>query len=251
MVESLRNYSFRRVEAIRDWIIQFCQEYPLFQEAVLDHYTEYSENSVNTRLRLNDQTYADCFYTYESDGSDNERMVAQIPMIMSELGYSTGFFLFHLQLVIAVVAGVSEITLDNDTDEPQRARKGIYQLFELNTRTMDNAEKARMTAHNWAVMPEMFHRVKRTSLGRIQRVLLERITRAVSENGAMEVWRPDAVDHLTLMFRKLRQKVDLYSGGMARGTRKSGTSGTSKKRGKKSGTSGTSKKSKKSKERHH
>jgi hypothetical protein len=217
MATPVQDYFFHRVESARDWIIQFFQEHPLFQEAVLDHYTPYSANSVDIRLRLNSETYADCFYMYESD---KERLVAHIPDVKSSLGYSTGFFLFHLQLVIAAVAGVSEITLENNTNEPQRAQKGIYQLFELNTRTMSKEKRAKMTAHERAVMPEMFHQVKRTSLGRIQRVLLGRITAVLRENGAMEVWRPDAVDHLTLLFRKLRQQFNLYSGGATRRIRR-------------------------------
>lgn len=203
-----------RVETTRDWLIGFFQEHPIFQTVVLEQYTVPSHQGIGIKLSLGKGTYANCYYVYESD---EEKVSAHVTMIESDLGHATGFFLFHLHLVIAVMAGASEITLDNDTDNIQRARKGIYQLFKVNNRGMDQADKNRMTPASWAQKPEMVHIVKRTSLGRIQRVLLERIAKALEAIHATEVWRPDALEHLTLMFRKLRQRFDLFQGGMKKG----------------------------------
>ena len=202
------------VEAVRDWLISFFQAHPLFQEYTIDHYSKVNENGIGIKLQLvpDTNTYATCYFEYDSDGKEDEKkLTATVSMIESDLGHSTGFFLFHLQLVIAVIAGATEITLDNDTDNVLRARKGIYQLFRVNDRTMTRAEKARMTAARWATKPEMYHKVGRTSLPRIERVLLEKIEKEV--RASHTVWREDAVEHLSLMFRQLKKQFDLYQGG--------------------------------------
>ena len=207
------------VEAVRDWLISFFHAHPLFQEYTIDHYSKVDENSVGIKLKLvpDINTYATCYFVYDSDEKEDEKkLTATVSMIESDLGHSTGFFLFHLQLVIAVIAGATEITLDNDTDNVLRARKGIYQLFRVNDRTMNRAEKARMTAARWATKPEMYHKVGRTSLSQIERLIIGKVTKAVESH---TVWREDAVEHLSLMFRQLKKQFDLYQGGARMGTR--------------------------------
>lgn len=208
-----------QVEAVRDWLISFFQAHPLFQAHTIDHYSKVNENSVGIKLQLvpDTNTYATCYFVYDSDGKEDEKkLTATVSMIESDLGHATGFFLFHLQLVIAVIAGATAITLDNDTDNVLRARKGIYQLFRVNDRTMNRAEKARMTSARWATKPEMYHKVGRTSLPRIERLILEKVTKAVEASHT--VWREDAVEHLSLMFRQLKKQFDLYQGGARTGT---------------------------------
>jgi hypothetical protein len=205
---------------VRDWLVAFFEEHPLFQDVTLHAYTEdASRGGIGIKLYLNDDTYANCYFMYEEDEDEEEekekgeKRTATITMVESDIGKATGFFLFHLQLVIAVVAGANEITLDNDTGDVERARRGIYQLFKVNDRGMDDDDRARMTAANWAQKPEMVHFVNRTSLARIQRVLLGRVRATLKEGDATEVWRPDAVETLTLLFRKLKQRFDLFQGG--------------------------------------
>ena len=212
--------SVRQVEAVRDWLISFFQAHPLFQKYAIDHYSKVSENGVGIKLQLvpDTNTHTTCYFEYDSDGKENEKkLTATVSMIESDLGHSTGFFLFHLQLVIAVIAGATEITLDNDTDNVLRARKGIYQLFRVNDRTMNRDERARMTVARWATKPEMYHKVGRTSLPRIERLILEKVAKAVEASHT--VWREDAVEHLSLMFRQLKKQFDLYQGGARTRTR--------------------------------
>jgi hypothetical protein len=61
---------------------------------------------------------------------NNEEFYSQINMVKSNMGYRTGNFLFDIFIYISILMGVSKIKLDNDTDDPLRAAKGIYSMFE-------------------------------------------------------------------------------------------------------------------------
>jgi hypothetical protein len=50
------------------------------------------------------------------------------------LGYYTGVFLLNMQLILCYLSNISEVTLENYTDEPARAAQGIYKRFEVNKR---------------------------------------------------------------------------------------------------------------------
>jgi hypothetical protein len=198
-----------KVGVARDWLLDFLASHPVFVEHQVSHQSEQTQEGVGIQLLLKEGTYANAFYRWDSE---KESMAVIITMVESGLGQSTGFFLFHLHLLLAVLAGASEITLDNDTNDPARARQGIYQLFKTNNRGMDEEERSWMTEENWQKKPEMVHLVDKTSLGRIQRVLLERIA-AVAGTG---VWRKGAEATMRLLFRKARQRFDVYSGGQRR-----------------------------------
>jgi len=52
----------------------------------------------------------------------------------SELGDRTGMFLFYMNLLVVILCGVQDFKLDNNTDYPERAEKGIYKLLEMDRR---------------------------------------------------------------------------------------------------------------------
>jgi hypothetical protein len=137
MAEHTRHPFLSRVETACDWIVQFFQEHPLFQRMVLTHIKEHSNNSIGINLSLGDKTYASCYYVYEED---EDNTVARITWVESAIGKSTGFLLVHLHLLLAVLGGANEITLDNDTDNILQARQGIYQLLQVNNRGMCGGE---------------------------------------------------------------------------------------------------------------
>lgn len=212
-----------KVEQVRDWLISFFGEHPLFQKHTLDHLTEVTENSVGIKLKLvpGENTYADSFFVYEpavgDENDENEekgKLVARINMIESDIGKATGFFLFYLQLLIAVLSRANEITLDNDTNNAGRARRGIYKMFRVNDRGMTYSEWRHVKAKSWAVKPEMYHKVGRLSLPQIKRNLIEKIGQVVQSS--TDVWREDAVDTMLSMFRKLDKTFNLYGGGRTR-----------------------------------
>lgn len=200
------------VETVRDWLLEFLTAHPIFVKHQVSHRSEPTDEGVGIQLLLEEDTYANAFYRWDAE---KESMATIITMVESGIGHATGFFLFHLQLLIAVLAGASEITLDNDTNDPVRARQGIYQLFKTNDREMSEQERSWMTEENWLKKPEMVLVVDRSSLGRIQRILLERIAVA-STAGNGGVWQKNATDVLRLLFRKARQRFNVYSGGQRR-----------------------------------
>jgi hypothetical protein len=190
-----------KVGAIRDWLLEFLAAHPVFVKHPISHYSEIVRGGIGVQLLLQKGTYASAYHIWDDE---KKSITSTITMVESGLGQSTGFFLFHLQLLLAVLAGASEITLDNDTDDPARARQGIYQLFETNDRTMNEEERSWMTEENWLKKPEMVHLVTPGSLERIQNVLLERVSTEAKAKGKgrIRLWRAGAVDVVELLFRE-------------------------------------------------
>lgn len=204
------------VEKARDWLIRFFEEHPLFVSHALHQHSELASDGIGVALKLDDDTSASAYFLLQ----DSQLLMSHVLSVDSSLKQSTGFLLLHLLLLIAVMIGAKEITLDNDTGQPERARAGIYQLFKTNARRMSPENRARMTPENWLKKPEMVHFVDRTSLPRIQRVLIERIKKEIGmARSDTLLWREDAADNMALMFRKLRQTYDIYSGGRRRSLR--------------------------------
>lgn len=52
-------------------------------------------------------------------------------------GRRLGEIVFNLQLLLCIISGVRDITLVNNTDDIERATKGIYKLFDIEKRTYD------------------------------------------------------------------------------------------------------------------
>lgn len=198
-----------RVLTVCELLIEFFDEHPLFQHVRLEQYIESTRCGIGIKLFLSDGTYANCYFIYDAE---EDKIIAHIADVESDLKHATGFFLFHLQLIIAVMSGTSEITLENNTDNIPRARKGIYQLFKVNDRTMNQEEKDRLSPANWEKKPEMYYLVKESSLSDIQRVLEKRIRSTLESSDAMEQWRPDALKTIGLLFRRLNENRERSQG---------------------------------------
>ena len=54
---------------------------------------------------------------------------SKISMVESNMGYRVGTFLFDIFIYISILIKVKMVKLDNDTDDPLRAAKGIYNMF--------------------------------------------------------------------------------------------------------------------------
>lgn len=204
------------VERVRDWLIEWFKTHPIFEsdDHQVSHVSKLIQDGIQVTLRLQPDTYADAYFVWDGE---KESIVSSVSLIGSGMGQSTGFFLFHLQLLLAVLSGATEITLDNDTDDPIRARQGIYRLFESNLRGMDRKELSRWAKkpmENQLRKPEMVLFVTQSTIGQIKRALLERV-RGQQGKG---IWRSDAADTLSLLFRAMRKQFDLYSGGTRRKT---------------------------------
>lgn len=89
---------------------------------------------------LNDDTYSRIVIEREEDTND---LIASIPSVYSNLGRGTGTFLFYLSILLASKTGIKYITIDNDTEYPIRAAKGIYRWFEPNHRNLNENNQER------------------------------------------------------------------------------------------------------------
>ena len=70
---------------------------------------------------------------YMSESSSGNQLEATVTFVRSNVGESTGTFLFHLQLLLAMLNNVQKVSIDNYTDNPARAAIGIYSLIDVNT----------------------------------------------------------------------------------------------------------------------
>lgn len=95
--------------------------------------------NTNERLilifKLNDDTYS-CVRYMEQDAKPNieRRRVSYECGLNSSIGFRTGEFLLHLQILLAIKSKVKEFKLDNFTDDPARAARGIYGLLAVDSR---------------------------------------------------------------------------------------------------------------------
>ena len=62
--------------------------------------------------------------------SEDGMFTSKINMVKSNLGYLVGTFLLNIFMYISILIGVDNITLENDTNNPLRAAKGIYGMFD-------------------------------------------------------------------------------------------------------------------------
>jgi hypothetical protein len=79
-------------------------------------------------FKLNDFTYSrGCYYYKQS----KNKIKGDGKGVYSNMSNYTGTFLFHLQILLAILSNVSKFSLDNFTDKPARAATGIYSLLNI------------------------------------------------------------------------------------------------------------------------
>lgn len=83
---------------------------------------------------------------------------SQIDMIESNLGYRVGSFLLDIFVYISILIGVNIVKLENETDDPLRASKGIYQMFEPLNEDDENRieEKLKSYFDNYENLDEIY-----------------------------------------------------------------------------------------------
>jgi|688.fasta_scaffold10808_13 hypothetical protein len=60
----------------------------------------------------------------------DENFNSTITYVESQMGYRVGTFLVYIFMYISLLINVDEIKLENETDNPLRSTKGIYDMFE-------------------------------------------------------------------------------------------------------------------------
>lgn len=95
-----------------------------------------SDNSVTYTLEVSDDTYIEIQINNDGDNlayirfSLNEANICEIKMIESSTPNNVGTFLLIMVMKLCVLLKIKQMRLTNDTDDPVRASKGIYKLFE-------------------------------------------------------------------------------------------------------------------------
>lgn len=90
---------------------------------------EKETNDVLT-LHLNiDNTFLDKHALLIGQFINDDVFYSKISMVESNMGYRVGTFLFDIFIYISILIKVKMVKLDNDTDDPLRAAKGIYNMF--------------------------------------------------------------------------------------------------------------------------
>lgn len=109
-----------------------------FKDGIFFDYKLYEINlrdkpSLQVVFFINDIESTFCTTSYTANKS-SQLDHAHIIFVRSVLGYSTGVFLLNIQLIMCYLSNILEVTLENYTDEPSRAAKGIYKRFAVNKR---------------------------------------------------------------------------------------------------------------------
>ena len=91
---------------------------------------EQESNDILT-LHMNiDNTFLNKHTLLIGQFANDDNFYSIINMVKSDMGYRVGSFLFDIFIYISILIGVNSIKLENDTDDPLRAAKGIYNMFE-------------------------------------------------------------------------------------------------------------------------
>jgi hypothetical protein len=103
-------------------------------------------NNTYAKFSLNEDSYSMATYFIDDSAPRAGYLTGAGRGVKSNLGKRTGTFLFHLQLLLMLLSGAQVFYLENFTDEPARAAKGIYSLLNVNKTKRDTgAERSEFT----------------------------------------------------------------------------------------------------------
>jgi len=76
-----------------------------------------------------EQRVASCSAYYEDENGNTSSIISDVQGAPSVR--TSGWFVLLSQVRLGILSNIENITLDNDTDDPQRAARGIYYLFQF------------------------------------------------------------------------------------------------------------------------
>jgi hypothetical protein len=96
---------------------------------------------------LTNKTVSDANVTYiVSDGISNK--YAYINNVSSTIGNKTGTFLLYLHIYILIKLNITMVSLNNSTNIPDRAAKGIYKMFRVDMRDQNRSKYSGASLHD-------------------------------------------------------------------------------------------------------
>jgi len=119
--------------------VKECTGYDLYFDAVIpDNLKDaiycifYLKNETQLSTGLWGDSIAVSTFLYLNDNGIKEGVGKGVKTIVP--GKNLGSIVFHLQLLLSIISGIQHLGLSNFTDDPGRATKGIYSLFEIDKR---------------------------------------------------------------------------------------------------------------------
>lgn len=107
-------------------------------------------------------TVADSNVTYENSyGSVKE---AFINTISSTIGNKTGTFLLYLHTYLLIKQNITNVTLNNATNDPARAASGIYKMFNVDMRQQNRSKAIGASLHNRLIISGGYMRLRVTNM---------------------------------------------------------------------------------------
>ncbi len=98
----------------------------------IDEVKKRSKPVIQVTFYINDIDNIFCRTIFTTHNSTLDH--AHILYVKSKLGHYTGVFLFNMKLILCYLSNISEIIIENYTDDRLRAAKGIYKRFMIDKR---------------------------------------------------------------------------------------------------------------------
>ena len=126
-------YKMTRLESIKTnarRIVELLNKHKIFSKDVEVEFKKDDDKSSNFILyfSLNDENYSDTLYFIKDEtGSISGKVLG----VYSSVGNKVGSFLLQLQLLLMFISNVPYLDLDNFTNDPARAARGVYNDFSV------------------------------------------------------------------------------------------------------------------------
>ena len=164
------------------------------------------ENGVYVSFKLDDNTYSQAYYYINK----NNIIKSVGRGVYSNLKNNTGTFLFYLQLLLVILLNVSKFSLDNMTDNPGRAAKGIYSLLKpkiknynynnYNNLTIDKLNELLLISEG-----EMQLQLTNDSYYEWKKSFIDLINNKIQKNNTTNFWNEKIIDLIPQFINQIEQ----------------------------------------------
>jgi len=226
--------AFTRITELATHVTRYFEEHPILREEYHIRMDEIKikgpyrngrdkTSTLHLVLRINQDTFCHVGYFHKMD----KPLTAVVYGVYSDLQNGIGVLLLYLQLIIAYLAGVQEVTLDNVTNVPARAALGIYEAFNVNMRGKNRSKFIGESLEGRLLLSEGEMRlVFDRSFPSHAREKLE----SLASRPPNPVWREDAPYVMYGLFASITQRENVWNGGTRRRSRKGGRTRRNRKR---------------------
>jgi len=204
-------------------------------------------------FQINDETFSRASYSIEKFEKPYIGYLSAAERgVYSDIGNKVGYFLFHLQLLLAILSNSVIFDLDNFTDDQRRAAEGIYSLLDVNLTESATFEKREaftkrsyeesgphpegydLLAHHLKLAAgQMRFHLDRDSLRKWKNKMIELRDKLASREDIdpeEDPWNLEIIDNMNMF---IRQISETYTGGKKSGIRKIKKRKTKKRKTKK------------------